>query len=125
MLKEIKSYLKFTKDKEFANYLGIKPTVLSNWHSRNTFDNELIYTKCDFINPNWLLTGKGDMVLKDQENLTGVSEPPTTYQQQATTVEWLEKELALTKKLLTVQEQYNADLRELLNLQNSSKQQAG
>jgi len=63
MLRDIQSHLKFTKGTEFAKYLGIKPTVLSNWHSRSTFDNELLYTKCDFLNPHWLLTGKGEMLL--------------------------------------------------------------
>jgi hypothetical protein len=87
MLNKIKRELKLKTDKSFAEYLEIKPTSLSMWHKRNTFDNELLYTKCDFLNPHWLLTGQGDMLLKDQGNLAGVTEPPTAYQQEATAIE--------------------------------------
>lgn len=63
ILNEIKKHLNFKSDSDFANYLGIKPQVLSNWRSRNTFDTDLIYTKClEFINAEWLLTGKGSML---------------------------------------------------------------
>lgn len=53
-------------DADFARFLGIKPQTLSSWYSRNTFDIELLYTKCGDINANWLLTGKGNM-LKNQD----------------------------------------------------------
>ncbi len=87
MLRDIQNTLKFTKDKDFAEYLGIKATVLSNWYKRSSFDNELLYTKCDFLNPHWLLTGKGEMLLQDQGKLTGVSEASTTKQQESTAIE--------------------------------------
>ncbi len=62
VLNTIKKYLGFKKDKEFADFLQIKPNVLSNWHKRNTYDPELLYTKCDFLNPAYLLTGKGNLI---------------------------------------------------------------
>ena len=62
MLDAIKAYLNMTKNSEFARFLGISSQAVSNWYSRNTFDAELLYTKCDFINPAWLLTGKGSML---------------------------------------------------------------
>ncbi len=62
ILNKIKSHLKLKSDTEFANFLGIKPQVLSNWRKRNTFDTELIYTKCVGIDANWLLTGEGEML---------------------------------------------------------------
>lgn len=55
------------KDAEFARFLGIKPQTLSSWYSRNTFDIELLYAKCEFISADWLLTGKGEM-LKSYNN---------------------------------------------------------
>lgn len=70
MLNKIKEYYKFNSDSDFAKYLGITPQNLSNWKSRNTFDAELIYTKCEDINPEWLLTGKGEMLKKDSEKKT-------------------------------------------------------
>lgn len=74
ILNEIKSYLNIKSDTEFANFLGIKPQVLSNWKSRNTFDIELIYTKCEKIDANWLLTGEGEM-LKNPEAVVSSSQP--------------------------------------------------
>ena len=74
ILNKIKSYLNLKSDTELANFLGIKPQVLSNWRARNTFDTELIYTKCVDIDANWLLTGEGEM-LKSDNNTPAVAEP--------------------------------------------------
>ena len=65
MLKELQNELNFKKDSDFANHLGIAKQTLSNWKKRNTFDAELIYTKCLQVNPSWLLTGAG-AILKDE-----------------------------------------------------------
>ena len=47
---------------QFASLLGITPQGLSTWIKRETFDNELIFSKCEDISAQWLLTGKGDMI---------------------------------------------------------------
>jgi len=60
ILNEIKATYKFKKDSEFARFLGIKPQTLASWHSRNTFDIDLLYAKCPNINADWLLSGKGE-----------------------------------------------------------------
>lgn len=65
MLDAIKTHLKMSKNTDFANYLGISSQSLSNWYSRNTFDAELIYTKCVFVNAAWLLSGDGSMLRKN------------------------------------------------------------
>ncbi|CAI9674002.1 MULTISPECIES: LexA family transcriptional regulator [Elizabethkingia] len=65
ILNNIKSHLGFKTDSDFADFLGIKQNTLSNWKSRNTIDYELIITKCDEINANWLLTGEGEMLKKN------------------------------------------------------------
>lgn len=62
ILKKIKDHYKFTKDVDFADFLGITPQNLSSWYSRNTFDFEILYTKCLEINVDFLFTGKGDIV---------------------------------------------------------------
>ena len=72
ILNKIKSHLNLKSDTELANFLGIKPQVLSNWRARNTFDTELIYTKCVDIDANWLLTGEGEM-LKSETTKTETS----------------------------------------------------
>ena len=48
---------------KFARKLGISPQCLATWLSRNTFDIELIFAKCDNLNPAWLFTGEGTMLL--------------------------------------------------------------
>lgn len=58
----IKKHYGFTTDREFAHFLGIKPTTLSSWYARNSFDFELVYAKCKDIDANWLLTGEGKML---------------------------------------------------------------
>jgi len=45
----------------FANKLGVKPQTINTWLSRNTFDIELVYSKCEGLSAAWLLSGEGDM----------------------------------------------------------------
>ncbi|MEY3500880.1 MAG: hypothetical protein RL308_2549 [Bacteroidota bacterium] len=61
-INNIKKHYAFNRDTDFAKFLGISPQVLYNWKARNTFDTELVYEKCYDINPEWLLTGKGNML---------------------------------------------------------------
>lgn len=75
ILNTIKSYYKFKNDAEFAKHLGIAPTTLSGWHSRNTMDHDLIYSKFENLSGDFLLSGKGEV------ELTSKTEPvqqPTT-----------------------------------------------
>ena len=61
-INNIKMHYAFNRDTDFAKFLGISPQVLYNWKARNTFDTELVYEKCFDINPEWLLTGNGNML---------------------------------------------------------------
>jgi FtsZ-binding cell division protein ZapB len=65
MLDQIKTHLEFKRDAELADFLDITRQTLSNWKSRNSFDAELIYSRCTDLNPAWLLTGEGSMLQKD------------------------------------------------------------
>lgn len=47
---------------KFAAKLGVKPQTISTWISRDSFDVDLIYSKCEGIKAEWLLTGEGEMV---------------------------------------------------------------
>ena len=46
---------------DFARKLDVKPQTISTWLSRNTFDIDLIFAKCEGLSAQWLLTGEGDM----------------------------------------------------------------
>lgn len=62
ILRSIKTYLGFKTDKDFADFLEIKTTTLAMWYKREVFDIELIFKKCEQLNPEWLLTGKEPML---------------------------------------------------------------
>lgn len=57
----IEHYTKGNKA-QFAKLLGVSAQTISAWIARNTFDAELIYTKCRCVNSAWLLTGEGSML---------------------------------------------------------------
>lgn len=54
----------------FAKLMGLTPQSINTWLNRDTFDIELIYSKCDSISAKWLLTGEGNMI----EEAAAVSE---------------------------------------------------
>jgi len=62
ILSKIKSHYGLKTEVEFARFLGIKPQTLASWYKRNSFDIELLYSKCVDVNPDWLLTGEGEML---------------------------------------------------------------
>ena len=47
---------------QFAKILGIRPQTINTWISRNSFDAELIYSKCECVSGDWLLSGEGEML---------------------------------------------------------------
>ena len=101
---------------QFAKVLGVSPQTISAWTTRNTFDSELIYTKCRGISSSWLLTGEGDMLksgspgadgatqkAKRNEKTAGKREDPTilTYMREQAAAhreELREKDAAIEQK---------------------------
>ncbi|MDX1350238.1 MAG: S24 family peptidase [Putridiphycobacter sp.] len=77
ILDRIKEVYGFKTNSQFANFLDVKPTTISSWYARNTFDAGLIYAKCKDIDGNFLFTGKGDVLLDKMV----VSEPSVDYMQ--------------------------------------------
>lgn len=49
------------KPSQFAGYIGVAPSTISSWRSRNAIDYDLIFAKCKDISASWLLSGEGDM----------------------------------------------------------------
>ncbi|WP_304649957.1 LexA family transcriptional regulator [uncultured Bacteroides sp.] len=76
MLEAILGYYTNGNKAKFASILGVSPQTISAWVARNTFDSELIYTKCSDISADWLLTGKGEM-LKNSDNNSLSSPTPS------------------------------------------------
>lgn len=58
---------------QFAKKIGITPQGLSTWLARNMFDIDLVYSKCEDVSPQWLLTGRGEMLVGDKTETAPVS----------------------------------------------------
>lgn len=61
LLKIIAHYARGNKS-EFARMIGVTPQNIDAWLRRNSFNVELISTKCRNINPMFLMTGEGEML---------------------------------------------------------------
>lgn len=120
MLDAIKKHLKIKKNKDFADFLGISSQAISNWYTRNTFDAELIYTKCLFINPAWLLTGKGNMINENQLSTTAKANSSSNTKELIEKICELSAENALLKNAAERLEKENIILKN--KLQNSDKE---
>lgn len=70
IINELKKYLNIKTDTKFAEFLGIKQNTISSWKSRNMLDYDLIISKCDKINANWLITGKGEMLIEKEKTIS-------------------------------------------------------
>ncbi len=80
IINRIKLHLGIKTDSEFAEFLGVKQPAISNWRRRNTIDYELIITKCNDINANWLLTGQGEMLNHSHNEAThNINSSNNTY----------------------------------------------
>jgi phage repressor protein C with HTH and peptisase S24 domain len=62
IINELKKHYGVKKDTDFAHFLGIAPTTLSSWKSRDTMDYDLVCAKCVEINGDFILTGKQPML---------------------------------------------------------------
>lgn len=70
MLEEMILYYTKGNKSLFSRKLGIKPQTINTWLNRNTFDAELIYSKCESISGDWLLSGVGEMIKStDSQNI--------------------------------------------------------
>jgi len=58
ILMRLKQSLSLKTDKALADYLGISATVISNWKSRGISDWEIIFSKCEYVDLNWLVRGE-------------------------------------------------------------------
>lgn len=102
ILNKIKSSYGLKSDAEFARFLGIAPTTLSSWYKRNTMDYDLVYSKCEGLIGDFLLSGKGEI-----RKTPGTRVEPSQFSD--TEREGYFKEImALQKKVIQLQDEINA-----------------
>lgn len=102
ILNKIKLHYKFKNDAEFARFLGIKPQTLASWHTRNTFDIDLLYAKCESIDGNWLISGEGEILRnkaseKDVNTFKNIEENSYVIELQKKYIKTLEDQLHKSK----------------------------
>ena len=62
---------------QFAKKLGVKPQTINTWIARDSFDIDLIYSKCEYISARWLLTGEGEMLSTPANSTLQNAMPPS------------------------------------------------
>ncbi len=78
ILSRLKEINKLSSDTELANLLGINKSTLSNWYRRNTVDYDLVFSKCEHVDINWLLFGQGEMLREKEAPSYGQREESTS-----------------------------------------------
>ena len=79
ILNRIKEKEKIRSNADLAKLLGVKPNTLSNWYHRGSLDYDLIFTKCEGVNLNWLINGREPMRLEEEEKPSAVSDPAPVH----------------------------------------------
>ena len=84
ILDRIKEAYGLSGNSELARFLGVAPNTITNWYNRNSIDFDLVFPKCESIDFNWLITGKGPMLKKEQKE-------PRKYEDEGLIRELIEK----------------------------------
>lgn len=71
----------------FATKIGVKPQTINTWIVRDTFDIDVVYSKCEGVSGDYLLTGEGKILTKDR------------FANNAHEVEQLKKEITVLKAM--------------------------
>lgn len=61
-LEALINYYADGRSTKFAKLLGVAPSTVSTWLNRGTLDYDFIFSKCETISPEWLLSGEGEML---------------------------------------------------------------
>jgi len=74
ILERLKIYFKANNNKELAKKIGVNYQTLNTWIKRNKIPYELLHEigQNENISLDWLLTGKGEMFLKDNPKIAGI-----------------------------------------------------
>ena len=67
VLDKIKSFYNFKSISEFARYLEVNSQNVRNWYARNNYNANLLIERCKEINPEFIITGKGEMLKTSTE----------------------------------------------------------
>lgn len=75
MLKCLIDYYTGGNKAKFASMIGVKAQNVSAWMARDTFDAELLFSKCEGVSAEWLLShGNGEMLTKNKKDGTIIAD---------------------------------------------------
>lgn len=76
IIERLKEALEINSDSSLAERLKVTKGTLSNWKARNSLDFEKVFSVCDLISVDWLLTGEGEMLKPTKEiEITPIHRP--------------------------------------------------
>lgn len=93
VIERLKIALNLSSDNALAETLGVSKATLSNWKSRNSIDIPLLFSKCEHVSVDWLLTGNGSMLKpttqEPQVKVKPIHQPRYTEKKEDTQVVYL------------------------------------
>lgn len=93
IVERLKIGMGLSSDNALADALGINKTTLSNWKSRNSLDFPLVFSRCEHLSIDWLLTGEGDMLKSAREEtqieVNPIHQPRSTEKKEETQLVYL------------------------------------
>ena len=116
-IERLKKGLNRSSDHALAELLGISKATLSNWKSRNSIDIPLVFSKCEQISIDWLLTGYGSMLKTKSTSASSPScEEPTPLSKDTNNItnkqDIIEKSNALVDPFLMLIRERDATIKE-------------
>lgn len=82
ILDRVKEHYQLKNNSKLASFLGVPPTTLSSWYSRNTLDLDILYEKCVDIDWNWLLAGEKNTFFEKESKPMLSQEPLPSINQE-------------------------------------------
>ena len=110
---------------QFANILGVKPQTINTWINRNTFDIDLVYSKCEGVSGDWLISGEGEMLKSaySQNDNTEIDNLKSEIERLRAlkTPQGNDKLYKLWMRFMANQAQYQEIMKEMANIYGNSK----
>lgn len=102
---------------KFASKLGVKPQTIAGWKTRDSFDYDLVFRKCENLSAEWLLSGEGSM-------LKGNFQEPNVSDTSGQIIERLFHTIAEKDELIRTLERENGQLRERVAILTGIEQES-
>lgn len=83
-VKHLIGYYSNGNKRRFADKLGVSPQLINTWISRDTLNYDMVFAKCEYLSPLWLLSGEGAMIVHDNEHITDIPQDDSSKESSGT-----------------------------------------